>query len=289
MRESRWYAEIQETSREYFGRDWQPNLDRLNTEFGLRADLELELMTVAPGLPPAWFNGNIAQVPENNWILVVSHNPHINHLDEDTKAWYQAKHFDADEWWDYWSTFNRDSPHRNGNFTRPLARLAARAIGEPDAGLDYFRFAFERMVFAEACPYASNKWKLDSKSTRRLMEQDDTGIQFAKRIMKILVDRGFPRLILVQGKVVLEDFETVMGDHLKWHPTDPYPAIMSQQAEKTFRHHEGVVATRGRMVPTFGFPKLGVRGGRQAHVDIDYLGDRITESAGIGMDKFKGR
>jgi hypothetical protein len=103
-----WVRTVRALHDAQFGEPWQERVDRLNANFRLSGRYELRLPHRR--LPPAWFSGDIEHLPEHDWVLVVSLNPHIDPADVSL----HAREFTEQAWWDYWRDFNRHQEQLEG-------------------------------------------------------------------------------------------------------------------------------------------------------------------------------
>src|SRR5680860_1784215 len=132
--------------------DWETHLCDLNEKWGLEGDYRLSLPM--KDWPPAWFNGDIASLEADNWILVVSLNP----------ALAREGHYDLGkdkaEAWTFWSSHNLDEGNWNTNsgFFPRMTRLASAAFGTTLSFAERPTFATRNMLFLEFCPYASRSF-----------------------------------------------------------------------------------------------------------------------------------
>jgi len=67
-----WVEELWRMLEGVFDFPWNAHLRALNARLGLVGDQRFA--THSPGIPPAWFNGDLEAFEVNRWVLVVSLN-----------------------------------------------------------------------------------------------------------------------------------------------------------------------------------------------------------------------
>jgi hypothetical protein len=209
-------------------------------------------------LPPSWFNGDVEVLEPNRWTLVVSLNPQL------AEEKYAPA---ASELWRFWRTHNRKFWY--WRFFRPLVQLASQVLGEATAPADEPEYATTRMVFVELCPYASRSFQLTAEQVTEL-ERTDPGFQTAAKFRDILIEKGQPALILLNGAATLATFEAIYHDRLDdWHEL----AYRSPDSEnRNLWHWQGFLRQTSGRIPVVGFPFLRTRRSHNSNAEIQRLG-----------------
>ncbi len=206
-----WYSEIREIHDRHFRDHWQERANEIYHKYGLAGDDRL--VTPVPGGLMPWFNGDIEQVEPGRWVLVVSLNHQINPEKIDAGAYDRDHGFTPDTYWNYWRRINSTSFYRD--FFGPLARVAAGGLGEQLTKDQEPAFATDRMIFVEICPYGSHRFRLPRQVIAELLAED-LGFQLAARVNHIMMERGHPAIVLVNGGGAIATFEILYGDQLNW-------------------------------------------------------------------------
>ncbi len=242
--------------------DWDSNVRKLNERYNLTAHRALSLQVA--GLPPAWFNGDVESIEPGRWVMAVSLNPHVA-----PEGYYGTQ--TGKTWWPYWLRFN--IKHWYPRFFRPLVQVAAMGLGEQVSKEEASRFACERMVFLEVCPYTSGKFDLSTDTVRTLLEED-RGFSIAKQVRQLLLNEAKPALVLVNGNAAIGQFEEASGASLTWEQVN-YES--ESKPNKFLRHHQGHIDAGSRKVPIIGFPFLRTPSTHNSSVEIHQLGARIGD------------
>ncbi len=199
-----WLNSLRALYKEALCYDWDSNVRKLNERYNLTGQRELSLQVA--GLPPAWFNGDVESIEPGRWVMAVSLNPHVA-----PEGYYGTQ--TGKTWWPYWLRFN--IKHWYPRFFRPLVQVAAMGLGEQVSKEEASRFACERMVFLEVCPYTSGKFDLSTDTVRTLLEED-RGFSIAKQVRQLLLSEAKPALVLVNGNAAIGQFEEASGASLTW-------------------------------------------------------------------------
>ncbi|MBM4410418.1 MAG: hypothetical protein FJ037_03675 [Chloroflexi bacterium] len=255
-----WAQSLRELHNDHFGFDWDSHVRRLNERLGLTGRDEFGLP--APGLPPAWFVGDVEGLRPGEWVLVISLNQARREEDE---GWHRAQHYTRQSYWDHWRFLNRDwwTPR----FYRPLVRLASHAIGVPTGPTNESEFTSTRMIFVELCPYASRQFTFTGPALSTLAD-DDLGFQLAARVRRVLIEQASPAFILVNGRPALDDFERLERDRVSLEERR-YASV--RRPEHTLWHKEGRYEGAGCLVPVVGFPFLRKPSNHNWYAEIDQL------------------
>jgi len=251
--ETLWYHEIRDIHNRHFHDPWQERADTINQRYALpRAHM---LLTHGPGVPMPWFNGNIAVVEPGRWVLVISLNHQINPDAHDASARYARAKYTPATYWDHWRTFNTDHWYRD--FFGPLAQVAAAALGERLTKEQEPAFATNRMIFVEICPYGSNKFNLPWQAIQELLATD-LGFQRAAEVNHLLIEKGRPALVMVNGVKAIDMVEHLYADSLKWQEIhyDSCDLPREGRKPKRLRHYCGSLHISNRTVSVIGFPFL---------------------------------
>ena len=270
-----WYQPIRDTHNRYFrGPDpqttWQEHLAALNGRYASQLGGR-HLMNNAPSLPPPWFIGDIERVRDNPWVLIISINPKIDATDTDRMQEYLDRAFTPDTYWDECRLF-QETRHWNQGFVSAFARLAAMGLGEdpPTGERALRRFATDRILFVEACPYASDGSPLDEKLTV-LLSHTDPGFKIAADVRRQLIERGRPRFFLVNGIPAGKALEST--DRGRIHvERQGYVSVDGNRRWHTI----GRSATPSGDVPFVGFPFLRRSNTHNSLTERDELGKRIA-------------
>jgi hypothetical protein len=267
-----WYRPVRAIHDEHFYDPWEEHLARLNARYGLQDDDVL--LTHGPGLPPPWFNGDIESIEPGQWVLVISLNPKLNPRDLKARDRYCGQGFTPATYWDHWRRFNVN--HWYPRFFSPLATLAAGALGLQLEPGEMPRFAANRMLFIELCPYGSQKFRLPRQVVGALVEQDE-GFKLAAEVRRVLIERG--ALILVNGNPAVEDLEAVEGKrlsltHIGYDSVDTPPLGKRQ---KRRWHKQGRYVANGLSLPVVGFPFLKAPFRQYSNAELLQLGTHIQQ------------
>jgi hypothetical protein len=251
--------------------DWDAHLAGVNAQYGFIGDHALS--TADAGIPPAWFNGDVEAIRPGDWVLVVSLNP------AKPPAGYYRGELTSETAWDFWRTHNTRWWYTR--FFRPLVRLASTALGEeaPVLGPEERRFATERMVFVELCPYASKRFSLDTEVLVDL-GRNDIGFGFAQHVRQILLEQARPSLVLVNGEEAVKDFAVTEAGHLDWRRQE-YSSVSAPSKSgrpKSLWHYEGWYRAEHASIPVGGFKFLRKPANHNSYAEIDQLGQALRSS-----------
>lgn len=250
-----WYRPIRTLHDKTFQETWVKWLEILNQQPAVTKS-GVPFLLPHRDLPPAWFNGDIEHLAPRQWVLVVSLNPHIDPADHRLSS----KSFSQNEWWDYWRHFNQGDNWKGSFFPR-LVSLAASCLGAEVAPDETKRFATERMLFVEFCPYASEKFPRIPWRSWKTIATSDPGFGIARDIRHILFDYGQPALVLCNGQLATYDVKDQQFhvDHMHEYwigkvedPTDHMSLFAADYTPK-----------EGYSFPVVGFNQLGRRKGRE--------------------------
>jgi hypothetical protein len=264
-----WWQPIRGMNDKYFagpapGEGWREHVEQLNSRLGLFREHEF---TTFPNrdLPPGWFIGDVATVPPEDWVLVFALNPRT---DPDLD-FYESRLWTSDGFWEYQTTWLRYWWNRS--FHGPLARLAMSVLGSAPASESPREFAAERMVFAELCPYASERFALGNDVLLRLYGAD-IGFQIEARMTEIMLRDGKPSLVLVNGNEAVAKFEATHGTDLVWRELR-YES--GTKPGKMLWHRQGALTVDGRAIRIAGFPFLRKPATHNSNTEIEQLAERI--------------
>ena len=246
--------------------DWESHLCALNARYALHG--RDRLSTTDTNLPPAWFNGDLEAIEPGRWVLVVSLNP-----GKPAPGAY-GDALRRDNGWDFWRRHN-EGKWWYSQFFRPLVHVAARALGEEVPRHEEPRFATERMVFVELCPYASRQFRLAPGIIEELSRRDP-GFAIAQEFRRILIDRAHPAMVLVNGVPAMQDVELLDSGRLQWHEA----RYLSRGGRfrgtpKQLWHKQGFYAVPERSVPAIGFPFLRKAATHNSNAELQQLAEAI--------------
>ena len=250
---STWYQEIRAIHDRHFNDPWQERANAINRRFNLpRPHM---LLTHGPGVPMPWFNGDIERIEPGHWVLVISLNHQINPDKKEALDQYGFGMYTPDTYWEHWRTFNTE--HWYPDFFAPLVRIASGGLGETVPREQEFTFPTNRMLFSEICPYGSNKFGMSRPMIEEL-QSSDMGFQLAAKINHVLITKGRPALVLVNGNPAVDAFHRKYIGSLRWQESR-YPSTDSRREgrkKKFLRHKAGFLALDQLQVPVVGFPFL---------------------------------
>ena len=256
-----WISELRRIHDENFTFDWDGHVRSVNERLQLSGRDQFGLI---PGLPPAWFVGDVAAVTPEHWVLVVSLN---QARDSDGDSWHLAQNYTRQTFWDHWRWLHRD--WWEPKFYRRLLRLASAALGEDVHEEQEASFATTRMVFAELCPYPSESFALSASDLDELV-RDDVGFRLAAEVQRVLINEGRPALVILNGTGTLRSFTELYGEDLELRERR-YSSI--SRPEKTLWHEEGRYTTDRWSVPILGIPFLGKPQTHNSYDEVDQLGE----------------
>lgn len=267
-----WYTEIRAIHDRHFDDPWQERADEINRKYGLSGNDRL--VAPIPGYPIPWFNGDIEQLEPERWALVVSLNHQIDPEKTEVREDARDHGTTPDTYWNHWRRVN--STHFYRDFFGPLARVAAGGFGEQLTRDQESAFATERMIFVEICPYGSHQFRLPRTVIAELLAED-LGFQLAARVNHILMERGHPAFVLVNGGGALATFEILYGDQLSWRMIRYDSATIPREGAKRKRlwHRYGWLQIRDRRVPIIGFPFLRTRMTHNSNPELQQLANHI--------------
>lgn len=119
--------------------------------------------------------------------------------------------------------------HNQGFLFKRPALLASTAMGEdiPESGLP--EFASKRMVYVEACPYASRRFSLSREQMARLA-QEDIGFIIARQVTELLL-AAEPAMVFVNGYATFGHLEKAWRGRLSWGEWQKYASRYNPRAE----------------------------------------------------------
>jgi hypothetical protein len=265
-----WWQPLRYLNDRYFygqepGISWRSHLSQLNADYGLQEPHSLTTLP-NPDLPPAWFIGDVTRVVPGSWILIISLNPdpdpNVDHYL--TSAW------DPASFWHFQTTWFQQPKWWNSAFHGPLARLAMTALTQTDE-MDEKSFAQTHLVFAELCPYASRGFALPWYKVIELCS-DDIGCRVGEDIVDLMVRKGQPRAIFVNGNPSIWNFKAMHRRALTWrdsiYESDSKPG-------KYIRHKQGLLDIDAEKVPVIGFPFYRRPATHNSQLEQDQLGRHI--------------
>lgn len=248
-----WLDDLRAIFDSTFARDWDAHLASLNRRYDFEPVSEFK--TVAPGLPPVWFNGDVEAISPRDWTLVISINPGSNPLSDEI---YQQEFATPTASWEHWRTYNRTVRRTQSDFFARLADLASEALGHKVTPGERVEYSTSRMVFVEVCPYSTPKWppkqrpgaavRWNEKTETELFTHDP-GVAICSEITRILIERAEPALVMVNGSPAVRHLERVQGGKINWHRREYESAA---KPGKQLWHMEGQFASS----PLLGFPQL---------------------------------
>ena len=248
-----WLERLRQLHDGAFSVDWQSHVNGLNRTYGIAE--ESRLRTVAPGLPPVLFNGDVEALRPGKWTLVVSINPGSNPLPEQL---YLEKFSRPRDFWNHWRTYNRDYVRTQSDFFPRLVELTRGILPTEESGGSAMEYATTRMVFIEIWPYASQGWPPKQKKgtvprwSQRVEDKlfkDDPGVVLEARIADLLLSEAQPALLLVNGRPSVHHFEHLHPQAVRWRGVE-YASL--SDSRKALWHMEG----SAQDVPAIGFPQL---------------------------------
>ena len=202
-----------------------------------------------------WFNGDIESVTPGQWVLAVSLNHQVDSDPSGASPLGGCGSSVSDVWWKSRRTMNTDRWY--GRFFSPLARVAAAATGQQLAKEKESEFATRRMIFVEICPYVSNRFNLDWPVIKELLETD-LGFRLASEINHLLIEKGEPALVLVNGNSAIVMFRHLYANELELQEVryDSCHPPKSDGKQKRLRHYCGSLHLGEKTIPVVGFPFL---------------------------------
>lgn len=265
-----WIERLRQLHDGAFATDWQSHVDTLNRTYGIAA--ESGFRTVARGLPPVLFNGDVEALRPGKWTLVISINPGANPLPEQL---YQEKFSNPRDFWNHWRTYNRDYVRTQSDFFPRLVDLARGVLPGRESGMAAMEYATTHMIFLEIWPYSSQGWppKQEKLAVPRWSERvedklfkDDPGVTLEAQIADLLLSEAQPALLLVNGRPSVHHFEHLHPQALRWRRLE-YASL--SDSRKALWHMEG--SAQG--VPAIGFPQLRKARTHNSAAEIQQLVD----------------
>jgi hypothetical protein len=191
--------------------------------------------------------------------------------DRDTGAGYTPQSY-----WDHRRTFNTGYWYRK--FFGPLARVAAAALGEQLTRDQEPAFATNHMIFVEICPYGSQKFSLSWQTVAELLESNP-GFQLAADVNRLLIERGRPALVMVNGVRSIDMFAHVHAAALTWRELR-YPSCdlpRKRRKQKMLRHYCGSLDLGQYAVPVVGFPFLHTPATHNSNAEVALLASYVRQ------------
>jgi len=259
-----WLNKLRRLHDDSFHVDWKLHLSGLNEQLHLSGDERLQ--TAIDDFPPSWFNGDLEAIEPGRWALVISLNPQLG----------RPEGYDVvetpDAYWRFWRTFNSDyGLWLWGPFFNPLVRVASKALGE-ELPANFQKFATNRMIFTEVCPYASRSFSLAPNDVARLAESD-IGFIISAGFTRILLEQAEPGIVLVNGNPSTGLFDERRKARLDWEEVQ-YQAA----GQRNLHHRQGwYTGPTGSPIAMVGFPFLGRPNSHNGNADYEQLGMRIRD------------
>lgn len=252
-----WYLPIRALHDEAFQEEWAERLERFNQQPAVNKS-GVPFYLPHPRLPPAWFNGDIECLNRNQWVLVISLNPHI---DPQNKS-LSNQQFDQDGWWNYWRHFNLGGNWK-GQFFPRLVTLAASCMGIDVSQSETHRFATDRMLFVEFYPYASGGFPKLSWKSWKAIAATEPGFMIARIIRQWLFDYGQPSLVLCNGQLATYDVKDQQFGTDRMHQ---YWIARQEDTTASMSIYDGTYSPKvGSPFRVVGFNQLGRQAGRPTH------------------------
>jgi hypothetical protein len=267
-----WYQGIREIHDRHFHYSWEERVDAINQCYQLSG--EHMLLTHGLGVPMPWFNGDIESVEPGQWALVVSLNHHIDSDSPEVSPGQASVGYDSDSWWNARRTFHSDRWY--ARFFGPLTRVAAAAMQEHLTSTQEPAFATKRIIFVEICPYASNKFNLPWPAIAELLKSDP-GFRLASEVNHLLIEKGEPALVMVNGNRAINMFQHLYANTLEWREIRYDSCHLPQEGRKRkrLRHFCGSLHVGKKPVPAVGFPFLRTPSTHNSHQEVALLGDHV--------------
>ena len=267
-----WYQEIQNIHDRHFSDPWQDRVDAINQRY--RLSRQHMLFTPDPEGPMPWFNGDIEAVEPGRWVLVISLNHYVNPDARASRERDDGARNTPESYWDHRRTFNTEFWYRK--FFGPLARVAATALGEPLTREQEPAFATNRMILVEICPYGSQKFSLPWQTVSELLSTDP-GFQLAADVNRLLIERGQPALVMVNGRRAIDMFEHLYADALTWRDIRYESCDLPREGRKpkSLIHSCGSLDLGQHAVPVVGFTFLRTPATHSSHAELALLAGHI--------------
>jgi hypothetical protein len=223
-----------------------------------------------------WFNGDIEVVEPGRWVLVISLNHHIDPDDQETSDRYASAKYTPDTYWDDRRTFNMNHWYRA--FFGPLARVAAAALGERLTREQEPDFATNRMIFVEICPYSSQRFNMSWQAVEELLVTD-LGFQRAAEVNHLLIEKGRPALVMVNGARAINMVEHLHADALTWRAVRYDSCDLPEEGRKQKRlmHYCGSLRLGSQTVPVVGFPFLRTARTHNSNAEVALLANHVCQ------------
>lgn len=269
-----WYQEIRDIHDRHFHDPWQERVDVINQRY--RLSRQHMLFTPDPDGPFPWFNGDIEAVEPERWILVISLNHFVNPDAREAYDRSTSARYTPETYWDHRRTFNTQSWYRH--FFGPLARVGAAALGEQLTREQEPTFATNRMIFVEMCPYGSQKFSLSWQTVEELLVTD-LGFRLASDVNRLLIERGRPALVMVNGLRAIDMFEHVYADALTWRQVRYASCDLRKESgmPKRLMHYCGSLELGHYVVPVVGFPFLRTPATHNSNSEVALLARYVRQ------------
>jgi hypothetical protein len=270
----RWYREIRGIHDGHFHDPWEARADAINQHLGLLPVHALR--TPGEGVPPPWFIGDVDAVSPGRWALTISLNHQARPDAHETLDHFAGAPITPASYWDYCREFNIRHCYRP--FFGPLANVAAAGLEEQLTRCDACVFATNRMIFAEICPYGSNRFSLGWPAIEELL-RSDLGFQLASRVNHLLVTSGQSGLVMVNGTKAITMFEHLYAGGINWRVLryDSVDLPRDGRKRKRLWHRYGSLHLEGRIVPVVGFPFLRTPRTHNSAAELEQLGGYVRQ------------
>jgi hypothetical protein len=184
--------------------------------------------------------------------------------------------YTPDAFWHHRRTFNTEFWYRK--FFGPLARVAAAAFGEQLIREEESYFATHRMIFTEICPYGSQRFSLSWPDVAELLKTD-VGFQCAAAVNRVLVERGRPALVMVNGLRSIDMFAHVYAGALTWQQSRYHSCDLPQEGRKhkQLTHYCGSLNLDRSVVPVVGFPFLRNPAAHNSNAELALLASHVRQ------------
>jgi hypothetical protein len=269
-----WYQGIREIHDRHFLDSWEARVEAINQLYQLTG--EHMLISHGAGVPMPWFNGDIQAVEPGRWVLVISLNHQIDRDGTELPMHQASGTSPEDAWWLQRRRMNLDRWY--GHFFGPLARVAATALEEQVAREDESAFATNRMIFVEICPYASNRFNLSWPVIEQLLATD-LGFRLASEVNHLLIEKGEPALVMVNGTGAIAMFQHLYAHSLEWREMryDSCHTAQNGRKQKQLRHYCGSLQLGKKSIPVVGFPFLRTPSTHNSNQEVVLLGDHVSQ------------
>lgn len=250
--EQRHLAEIDKVWSEHFSEPWPELLDQFNRRVQ-------QIATAHFWLPnrfcsPAWINGNPRRMESDQWVLVVSLNPHIDTRDNKLESKVDYK---SGEWQSFWESFNETREHWKGQFFPRLGQLASTCLGLELDREQAKTFVYDRMLFVEFCPYASSGFPIIKWNDWKSLAEEDKGINISRQIRQLLFDSGKPALVLCNGQYAAYDVKDQQLDTNTMNIRTIRYKSPSGRSQLTTLYSGMYAPNQSQSFPVIGFHQIG--------------------------------